>query len=171
MSGPEDLTPDQRLEQARSQAQFLLDAAAEVRGVQLPGATATGHAVHGKLVEARGYLDRLEVVWISAMTWRDNTAIGARKLEQAAADAWDDLADQARRTGSRGEYEGAQERYATWRLKTRSQIQAARTAREIADIFAAAEKVIAAMYRGLDGTRMDLHRRLSAIAFEDSLSR
>lgn len=161
----------QRLGAARSQAQGLLDEAAEMRAIILPGEAAHHHDVHRSIVQARGQLDRLEGIWGRAMAYRDNAQLEARSLERAADDAWDDLANKARSTGSRYEYEGAQERYATWRVKVRPDREAARTARDVADIFTSAERLIAAMYKGLDGSRLDLHRRLSALAFESSLDR
>lgn len=166
-----DLTSAQKLELARNQSQLLLDAASGMRHIEVPGITLGAHHVHAALVQARAQLDRLEEIWLSVLAFRDNAQLEARQLERDADDAWDDLADKARSSGSRYEYEGAQERYATWRVKVRAQREAARVTRDVADIFAAAERAVALMYKGLDSTRLDMHRRLSALAFEDSLSR
>lgn len=122
-----------------------------------------------RLQDARARLDRLESLLVMAMTLKDALAVSARKLEQAADDAWD---DEARATSPRPrEFEGAQERYAIWRFKVRRQRDAARVLREAADWAASCERRIERMYRGLDGSRLDLHRRLGAIAYERHLER
>ena len=165
MSVPEGppLTEDQKQVIAQNQATLLLDEAAKMREFRPPGETAGPPDVYSALVFARGKLDRLEAVLVSVIALRDAAQVEARKLEQVADDAWDDLANQARTSGSRYEYEGAQERYATWRYKVRGRREAARAARNRADVLASAEKSVQVMYRGLDSSRLDLHRRLSAL--------
>lgn len=134
-----------------------------------PVESATPPQLHTALVRIRGQLDRLEVIWITAIMDRDRVQAQARHLEQVADDAWDDQATKRPSPASRREFEGAQERYAVWRLKVRSQREAARVARDCADVLASAERSIQAMYRGLDSSRLDLHRRLSALAFISSM--
>lgn len=147
----------------------LLSEALELRGFEVPEGHAGPHEVHQALVQVRARLDRLEAIMLAAMGLRDTAQVQARKLEQKADDAWDDEAERARRTGDRYDFEGAQERMAAWRVKVRPQRAAARTAREAADKLAAAEKRISVMYRGLDNTRLDLHRRLAAFNVERAL--
>lgn len=149
----------------------LLTEAMQMRGFEFPDSQAGPHDVHDALVTARGQLDRLEAILLAAMSLRDNAVLHARRLEQAADDAWDDEADRGRRAGQSHDFEGAQERYATWRLKTREQRAAARAAREAADDAVAVEKRVQVMYRGLDGVRLDLHRRLGAFPVERSIER
>lgn len=148
----------------------LLTQAAQLRAFSMPSAEAGLPVIHQALVALRTHLDQLESVWGHAIDLKDSAAMAARQAEQVAQDAWDDEADRARRRG-RAEYEGAQERYAYFRLKTREQWAVHRTAQEIADLTATCEKKIHAMYRGLDGARIDLHRRIGAASWESSLER
>lgn len=161
------LTADQRLEVAREVSRELQNAAALLRAVQLPDENAPLPAVHRALVTVRGRLDQLETVLGQAMALKSAAEANAAKLEQVEADAWDDQADAARKKGI-SQYEGAQERYAYWRVRTRAQRAEARLAREVAAIAAQTEKRIALAHRGLDGTRLDLHRRLNAVAVMES---
>lgn len=149
----------------------LLTTAIAARNFTAPGIDGTPHTVHSALIDARARLDQLEQILSQAMDLKQASAMEATALEQAAQDAWDKVADDARKRGLRDQYEGAQEKYATWRLKTREQHLAARHARAVADIAATCEAKVRMYYRGLDGARMDLHKRLSALAFESSLER
>lgn len=149
----------------------LLNKAAGLRIVPQPYERSLPHVVHDTLVKVRANLDSLEGVLSQAMDLKVAAEIDARRQEQAAEDAWDDKADSARRQGLRDQYEGAQERYATWRLQTRKERAVARHAREVADIAAACEAQVRLAYRGLDATRLDLHQRLRALAFESTLER
>lgn len=161
-----DLTPDQRLEVARDVSRQLLTKAAELRNLQFPDEDASLPVVHRALVLARVRLDQLEMVVAQAMALKAAAETNAAKLEQEEQDAWDDQAFAAR--NRRTEFEGAAERYAIWRIKTRDQRAAARLAREVADIAASTERRVTLMHRGLDGARLDLHRRLNAVAVMES---
>jgi len=163
------LTPEQQLEVVRKQCQELLTEAVEMRVFIPPDSVAGADGLQEGLQHARSRLDRLESLLIMAMTLRDALNVQARKAEQAADDAWDDEANRNRHRA--GEYEGAQERYAVWRLKTRRLRNVARTLREAADWAASAERRIERMYRGLDSSRLDLHKRLGALAYETHLER
>lgn len=168
MPDPEP-TLDEQFAAARAHSQALLNQASEMREFKPPGETAGPPQLYSALVAVRGYLDRLEVILVTAVMDRDAATAHARHLEQVADDAWDDEATRRTPGAARRDFEGAQERYAVWRLKTRPQREAARAARDCADVLASAEKSIQAMYRGLDSSRLDLHRRLSALAFMSSI--
>jgi hypothetical protein len=171
--GPEGevrtLTPAEQLETVRDQCQGLLSEAAEMRAFEPPVRGAGADELADRLQRARAQLDRMESLLVMAMTLRDALVVEARRLEQAADDAWDDEARKNR--GRAGEYEGAQERYAVWRFKCRTLREAARTIREAADWAASAERRIDRMYRGLDSSRLDLHKRIGAMAYETHLER
>lgn len=164
------MPPPDKLSAIHAVTADLLNKAAGLRAVNQPQERAIPHVLHDTLVYVRANLDRLEVVLGQAMDLKHATAMEARRQEQAEQDAWDDEADKARKQG-RGEYEGAQERYAYWRLKTRDQRALARQAREEADVAADCEAKVRLMYRGLDSARQDLHARLRAVAFESALER
>lgn len=159
----------QQLEIIREQCQDLLARAVEARAYTPPGREAGPYDLRGGLVTARGQLDRLEFLLIQAITLRDALVVRAAKLEQAADDAWDDEARKHR--GRTPEFEGAQERYAAWRIKVRKQREEARLAREGADWAVSTERRIDRMYRGLDGSRQDIHKRIAALAYENHLDR
>lgn len=149
----------------------ILGQATALRTFASPPADAGPHPVHEALVGARSRLDQLEVLLGRAMDLKHASVMEAVRLEQAAEDAWDVLADNARRQGLRDQYEGAQERYATWRLRTREERAAARYARQVADVCSVCEAKVRLLYRGLDNARQDLHVRLRALAFETVLDR
>lgn len=149
----------------------LLVRATGFRNFASPPVEASPHVVHRALVDARSRLDQLEPVLGQAMDLKQATVMRAVELEQAADDAWDEVADKARKQGLRDQFEGAQERYATWRLKTREPRLEARHARQEADVATACEAKVRMFYRGLDNARQDLHKRISALAFENSLDR
>lgn len=169
MPQPDELSPE--LVGMLTVTGGIIAHATALRAFTNPPSGSAPDAVHLALVDARARLDQLEELLGQAMDARHASAMEATRLEQAAQDAWDEVADSSRKQGLRAEFEGAQERYATWRLKTRPQHLAARNARAMADIAAACEAKVRMLYRGLDGTRQDLHKRLSALAFENNLER
>lgn len=163
------LSPDEALALVQFQAGELLKEAGKARAWKMPSAAAGPEELHGALVQARSRLDRLEELLYQAVTLKDSVTSLAFRAEQAAEDAWDDLAKKNRGRG--GEYEGAQERYAVWRVQTRALRAPARVYREAADLASSAEHRVRIMHRGMDGVRLDLHRRMGNVPVERSLDR
>lgn len=161
---------DDPLAAIRAQCNTWLAEAFRLRQVPNPSDTAPPAAVHRALVQARAHLDTLETYLSTALAFKAVTATNARRQEEAAEDAWDAKAGETRRQ-MRREFEGAQERYAYWRLDTREQRKAARQARAAADIAADAAERIRLAYRGLDGLRSDLGYRLRYLQWESALER
>jgi hypothetical protein len=148
-----------------------LQATMELRArVPNPPPTAPHTVVHDALTTARAVQDRIETLLSLAIGFKNACEAKARMLENAADDAWDDQAKQEKRYGRR-EYEGAQERYAYWRLACRTQRKDARDARELADIASDVERRVRLHYYGLDGARDDLGRRLAVLRMENSMER
>lgn len=154
----------------REQCNSWLASAFQLRQVRNPPDTAAPAAVHQALVQARAQLDTLETVLSTALAFKAVTATNARQQEDIAEDAWDDKAGEGRRQ-MRREFEGAQERYAWWRLDTRDQRRAARQARAAADVAADTAERIRIAYRGLDGLRADLNARLKYLQWESMMER
>lgn len=163
--------PDEGLETAINVTGQLLGTAAHLRAFAAPGIDAIPHRVHSALVDARARLDQLESVLGQAMDLKHASGMEALRLEQIEQDAWDERAEHYRKRGLRQDFEGAQERYATFRLQTRDERTAARHARAVADLCAICEAKVRLAYRGLDNARQDLHARLRALAFESTLER
>lgn len=163
--------PDEGLETVIAVTGQLLGTAGHLRAFTAPGIDAIPHKVHSALVDARARLDQLEGILGQAMDLKHAAGMEARRLEQAEQDAWDEKADNARKRGLRQDFEGAQERYATWRLQTRDERLAARHARAVADLCDICEAKVRLAHRGLDNARQDLHARLRALAFESTLER
>lgn len=132
------------------------------RQVPNPSVAATMDVLHAALQTARGCQDRIETIMVQAIALKNATEARALDLEEAADDAWDDQANKDRRA-MRREFEGSKERYAYWNLAIREQRARARTARRVAQAVAGAENCIRKYYYGLDGARLDLHKRLSAV--------
>lgn len=169
---PGELPWDQRLGMSRQVSGALLEQASGLRGFPLPDESAALPAVHRALVEVRARLDQLETVHGQALTLKAAAEAAALGEERAEQDAWDDEAERYQKRGLRQDYEGAQERYAVFRIRTRDVRARARAARDIADLAAFTERRISAMHRGLDGARLDLHRRLNVVAvIESSMER
>lgn len=171
MTEPVPEVPGDELTPILSICASLLTSAIALRNFRAPGIDGTPHQVHSALIDARARLDQLETVLAQAMDLKQESVMEAVQREQIAQDAWDETADKARKLGYRDQYEGAQEKYATWRLQTREQWKAARYARQVADVATACEAKVRMYHRGLDNSRQDLHKRLSALAFEHSLDR
>ena len=155
----------------KDQCTAWLEEAAQLRALKTPGDGAAPVSVHAALVAARGRLDRLETLLSMAIALKSGAAIRARELAELAEDAWDEKAQTAQRRGIQREFEGAQERYALWRLATKDERKAARTARSVADIAEDTELRIRRAYYGLDGVRQDMLHRLKYLAWESTLER
>jgi hypothetical protein len=107
----------------------------------------------------RPHLDQLEVLLDSALMLRNGAVANARERENDYQDRWDAKADKARR-GTR-EYEGAQERYAWYRLELKTPwLDQWRLAQRIVEVAQDAEERIRLAYYGLDKVRQDLNNQL-----------
>lgn len=156
----------------KEQGQAWLNEALELRAVAVPPPTAHHTVVHERLVEARGNLDRLETLLSLAIMTKTANVARARMLAEAADDAWDSHAEAAQRSRRRADFEGAQERYALWRLATAPERKEARNAQLLADFTADVERRIRLAYYGLDGARQDLLARLTKyLPWENSMER
>ncbi len=147
-------------------AQSWLYEAMDLRaGVPCPATGAPHTVVYEALVTARRVQDRVETLLSLAIGFKGACEIRARQLEAEADDAWDDQAEAEKKRGTYGrrEFEGAQERYAYWRLAVRVQRHQARVARELASAAGDVERRIRHHYYGLDGARQDLSRRMTAL--------
>jgi hypothetical protein len=158
-------------DQVREQLAGWRKEAAELRAFTRPGVAATPSEVHAALVEVRGRLDRLEAICVSVAILKSGATSWARALADAAQDAWDQLAAQESRSAVRQDYEGAQERYARWRVATLVQLQAARQAQVLADQVAQADLHVSKAYYGLRDIRgelMESMRHLQGLSSLDS---
>lgn len=153
----------------RQQCGQWVQAAQELRFTDLqiifPSAEASPHAVNAALVTVRTRLDQVEAILSAALTLKHGTAEQAKKLEQAADDAWDRQA-QAERNRPRPEFQGSKERYAYWNLAVRGERTRAREARELADYARGVYDLIRLAYDGLNETRRDLAARLTHARWE-----
>jgi hypothetical protein len=147
------------------ECQRWLSAAMELRTVPSPPVGAPPTTVYEAMVTAGAHLDSIETLLSLAIGFKGACEVKAKSLERAADDAWDDQAAREKQRGSYGrrEFEGAQERYAYWRLAVRGQRKRAQAARELADTAADTERRIRLHYYGLAGARDDLSRRLTAL--------
>jgi hypothetical protein len=119
--------------------------------------------------EVRPRLDTLEVLLDKAVMLKNGAVSNAREKENAYQDAWDKKADTARR-GTR-EYEGAQERYAWYRLECKALLDASRLAQRIQEMTRDAEERIRLAYQGLDKLRQDMNYALRELNWEGAHER
>jgi hypothetical protein len=167
---PEEPLPDPAAILAEECKSWLRQAMELRARVPSPPSSAPHTTVHEALVLARANQDRIETLLSMAIGFKGACETKARKLEAEADEAWDDQAMKEKRFGRR-EFEGAQERYAYWRIACREPRRRARSARELADTASDTERRIRLHYYGLDGARQDLHRRLTVLRLEDSMER
>lgn len=120
-----------------------------------------------KVVRPR--LDKLEVLLDKAVMLKNGAVSNAREKEDKYQDAWDKKADTARR-GTR-EYEGAQERYAWYRLECKPELDAWRLAQRILEMTRDAEERIRLAYWGLDKLRQDMNGALRELQWEGQYER
>lgn len=119
--------------------------------------------------DVRPRLDDLEVLLDKAVMLKNGAVSNAREKENAYQDEWDKKADTARR-GTR-EYEGAQERYAWYRLECKTLLDASRLAQRILEMTRDAEERIRLAYQGLDKLRQDMNNALRELQWEGSYER
>jgi hypothetical protein len=119
--------------------------------------------------EVRPRLDKLEVLLDQAVMLKNGALSNARERENAYQDAWDKKADTARR-GTR-EYEGAQERYAWYRLECKALLDESRLAQRILEMTRDAEERVRLAYQGLDKLRQDMNGALRELQWEGAYER
>jgi hypothetical protein len=154
----------------RTRLAELATEAAELRSFRRPPHQATMAEVHEAVLEARGRLDRLEEIRISTGAIKRATAGGQLAAEERAKDAWDACADRDKNRQAR-EYEGAEERYARWRLETLLPLQTARQARVLAEQAAQVADDVATRYFGLKDTQREMLESLKYLQWESSMER
>lgn len=143
---------------------------AELRKFSRPPHEATMDQVHAAVVDARARLDRLEEIRTATGAVKRATMGGQLAAEERARDAWDACADRDKHTQVR-DYEGAEERYARWRLATIELIRAARIARTLAEQAAQVADDVTTRYFGLQGTQREMLESLKYLQWESHLER
>jgi hypothetical protein len=167
---PEEPLPDPAAVLVEECKGWLKTAMKYRAAARVPSSSAPHTAVYEAMVSASGHLGHIETLLSMAIGLKGACETKARRLEAEADDAWDDQAMKEKRYGRR-EYEGAQERYAYWRLACRDQRKRARDARALADTASDIERRIRLHYYGLDGVRQDLSRRLTALMRQTDMER
>jgi hypothetical protein len=153
------------------QLQRWLKEAGELRVFDVPDTNAAPSEVHEAIQVLRGNLDRLEGILADVTALKIANRAAQRAREEEAQDAWDKQADIESRAAVRREFEGAEERYARWRLSTLPQLQAVRQARVLAEFSAQTEARVAIMFRGLRDVREELLVRLKYLQWESAMER
>lgn len=141
---------------------------AELRVFPMPGVAAQPEEVREALVDLRARLDRLEEILSAVTLVKLGTAAGQKAAEEEAQDAWDRQADHDRNRQVR-DYEGAEERYARWRVSTFTEIRAARQKRVLADQARQVEGDVKRRFYGLRDIRGELIERGRQFMFDSNL--
>jgi hypothetical protein len=148
-----------------------LEEVRKLRKFVRPKHSASPSEVHEALLDVRGRLDRMEGLLSDLSMWRAAARIRISELEQDALEAWDREATAKDLMHRSSGYEGKEERYAHWNLKTLKQRQRVRTAQRVADIFALHEDQARAAYRGLRDVREELLATLRYLQWEVVMER
>lgn len=155
----------------RGRLTALVRQAYELRSFKRPPADAAPAVVHEALVRLRTDLDVLENCMIQVSLIRQATESEQKAAEEEAQDAWDRQADAEYRRGVRRDFEGAEERYARWRLATFEQQRVARQSRARADLARQSEIAVRTVYRGMNGIREELLASLRYLQWESAMER
>lgn len=160
--------PSEALHAVRLQLVGHARESAELRAFHSPGLVATPSDISEALIDLRGRLDRMEEIFTRATLVRIGLTAAQKAAEETAQDAWD---AQAVRDANRQvrEYEGAEERYARWRLATLMEIRAARQARVLADQARQVEGDVKTRFYGLRDIRVELLDRQKRFVLESNL--
>jgi len=143
-----------------------------LRRVALPPLGAGPEEYRAALIGVRGSLDRVEEILGRALWMRGGMQRKAVQCEQAAEDRWNQLADEARRSGSTSrDYEGAKERYASFTVRCFDEIRVARQWRLAADLAADLADRARTTHFGLKDVRGELIEHLRAFVLESNLDR
>lgn len=150
---------------------YWLTEAARLRNFKRPPSGSAPHVVHESLIQLRAVLDEFEPVLMNVTILKMGAVVQQKELEEAAQDAWDKLADAERTRPVKRDFEGAEERYARWRLASIEQLRDARQARRRAEFAAQVEFSVRTMYWGLMNIREELLGSLRELQWESTMER
>jgi hypothetical protein len=160
------------VEYAQGHGNAWLAEMAALRRIALPPLGSGPEEYRAALIEARGKLDRVEEILGQTLRMRGGMQRRAVQCEQAAEDRWNQLADEARRTGHTSrDYEGAKERYASFTVRCMDEIRMARQWRLAADLAADLVERARTTHFGLKDVRGELIEHLRAFVLESNLDR
>lgn len=150
-------------EQVSAQCGAWLAEAMELRETaakEMPGARAVPEQVDAALTSIRGYLDRVEAIYIRALVLRSASRRLARDKADAASAAWDTESVRLRRTAVGDRFQSGRQHEADVNMTIFDKLRASRQAASVAELAEDTARQIEVMYRGLDSARYDLATRL-----------
>lgn len=158
-------------EAVKAKFQDWMTQAIALRRVDLPPKNAPPQVFHEARTLVRTRMDQLEEILSDAMAMRGAIRRSARDLNDAAEDAWDDRADEARKAGRMDQYTAGRERAAYFNLDTRAQRSAARDMAQLLDVANEIVDRLWLKYNGLKATMADMTKELRYHQFESNLER
>lgn len=144
----------------------------QLRFAQVPEPDSSPEVIREALLLSRANLDRLEAIYSLSMAQRGAFERKAQEMEDAADDAWAEIAAKAVQTGHGArDYEGSKERYARFDMLNIDRRRDARQWRQAAKVAGEADARIRLAYYGLQNVMQSLRDALRSFTLESSLDR